>query len=62
MRCAVAASKGRPHFAVLSPGAPRETPTQKRAAELGLKIDTFPTGTLSPATAGLKAGLGYCSR
>jgi 2-methylisocitrate lyase-like PEP mutase family enzyme len=57
VRRAVAASKGRPHFAVLSPGAKRETPTQTRAAELGLKIGTFPTGTLSPAMAGIKAGL-----
>ena len=57
MKRAVAASKGRPHFAVLSPGADRETPTQARAAELGLKIGTFPTGTLSPAMAGMKAGL-----
>jgi 2-methylisocitrate lyase-like PEP mutase family enzyme len=57
VRAAVAASKGRPHFAVLSPGAKRETPTQSRAAELGLKIGTFPTGTLSPAMAGIKAGL-----
>ena len=51
VRRAVAASKGRPHFAVLSPGAPRETPTQGRAAELGLKIGAFPTGMLSPAIA-----------
>jgi 2-methylisocitrate lyase-like PEP mutase family enzyme len=57
VRRAVAASRGRPHFAVLSPGAPRETPTQGRAAELGLKIGTFPTGMLSPAIAGMKAGL-----
>ena len=57
VRRAVAASKGRPHFAVLSPGAKRETPTQARAHELGLKIGTFPTGTLSPAMAGIKAGL-----
>ena len=57
IRRAVAASKGKPHFAVLSPGADRETPTQARAAELGLKIGTFPTGTLSPAMAGMKAGL-----
>jgi len=35
IRRAIAASKGRPHFAVLSPGADRETPTQARAAELG---------------------------
>ena len=57
VRRAVAASKGRPHFAVLSPGAPRETPGQGRAAGLGLKIGTYPTGLLSPAIAGMKAGL-----
>ena len=57
VRRAVAASAGRPHFAVLSPGSPRETPTQARAAELGLKIGTFPTGLLSPAIAALQAGL-----
>ena len=57
VRRAVAASGGRPHFAVLSPGAPRETPTQSRAAELGLKIGAFPTGLLSPAMAGMKDGL-----
>jgi len=57
VRRAVAASKGRPHFAVLSPGAPRETPSQARAAELGLKIGTYPTGLLAPAIAGMKAGL-----
>ncbi len=56
-RRAIAAAKGRPSFAVLSPGAQRETPTQKRAAELGFKIGTFPTGMLSPAIAGMKAGL-----
>ena len=57
IRRAVAAAAGRPSFAVLSPGAPRETPTQSRAAELGLKIGTYPTGMLSPAAAGIKAGL-----
>ena len=57
IRRAVAAAAGRPSFAVLSPGAPRETPTQTRAAELGLKIATYPTGMLSPAVAGIKAGL-----
>jgi 2-methylisocitrate lyase-like PEP mutase family enzyme len=57
IRRAVAAAAGRPSFAVLSPGAPRETPTQVRAAELGLKIGTFPTGMLAPAIAGMKAGL-----
>ncbi|MBS0550883.1 MAG: isocitrate lyase/PEP mutase family protein, partial [Proteobacteria bacterium] len=53
----IAASKGKPHFAVLSPGAPRATPTQKEAEALGFKIGTFPTGMLSPAAAGIKAGL-----
>ena len=54
---AVDASKGRPHFAVLSPGAPRATPSQVEAAKLGFKIGTYPTGMLSPAAAGMKAGL-----
>lgn len=57
VRRAVAAAGGRPSFAVLSPGAPRETPTQARAAELGLKIGTYPTGMLSPAIGAMKAGL-----
>jgi 2-methylisocitrate lyase-like PEP mutase family enzyme len=54
---AVAAAAGRPSFAVLSPGAPRATPGQKEAAALGFKIGTYPTGMLSPAAAGMKAGL-----
>ena len=53
----VAAAAGRPSFVVLSPGAPRATPSQKQAAELGFKIGTYPTGMLSPAAAGMKAGL-----
>lgn len=53
----VAAAKGRPTFCVLSPGAPRETPTQRRAAELGFKIGTYPTAMLSPAAAAMKQGL-----
>src|ERR1700712_5105568 len=57
VRRAVAAAKGRPSFAVLSPGAPRATPARARAIELGFKIGTYPTGMLSPATAGIKAGL-----
>jgi 2-methylisocitrate lyase-like PEP mutase family enzyme len=57
IRRAVAAAKGRPSFAVLSPGAPRATPDRSRAAELGFKIGTYPTGMLSPAIAGIKAGL-----
>lgn len=54
---AVAAAKGKPSFAVLSPGAPRSTPSQTEAARLGFKIGTYPTGMLSPAVAGMKAGL-----
>ncbi len=54
---AVAAAKDRPSFAVLSPGAKRETPLQARAAELGLKIGTYPTALLSPVAAGIEAGL-----
>jgi 2-methylisocitrate lyase-like PEP mutase family enzyme len=54
---AVAAAKGRPSFVVLSPGAPRATPSQTEAARLGFKIGTYPTAMLSPAAAGMKAGL-----
>ena len=54
---AVAAAKGKPSFAVLSPGAPRATPSQTDAAKLGFKIGTYPTGMLAPAAAGMKAGL-----
>lgn len=54
---AVAASKGKPHFAVLSPGAQRATPSQAEALKLGLKIGTFPTGLLSPVAAGIEGGL-----
>jgi len=54
---AVAAAAGRPSFAVLSPGAPRATPSQTQAAAMGFKIGTYPTGMLSPAAAGMKAGL-----
>jgi 2-methylisocitrate lyase-like PEP mutase family enzyme len=57
IRRAVAAAKGRPSFCVLSPGAPRATPDKKRAEELGLKIGTYPTAMLSPAIAGMRAGL-----
>ena len=57
VRRAVAAAQGRPSFAVLSPGAPRETPTQARAAELGFKIGTHPTALLSPVMAAMQAGL-----
>ena len=57
IRRAIEAAGGRPSFAVLSPGSPRATPSQTRAAEFGFRIGTFPTGLLSPAAAGMKAGL-----
>jgi 2-methylisocitrate lyase-like PEP mutase family enzyme len=57
IRRAIEAAAGRPSFAVLSQGSPRATPSQARAAELGFKIGTHPTGLLSPAAAGIKAGL-----
>lgn len=56
-RRAVAAAQGRASFSVLSPGAPRATPTQAEAAALGFKIGTYPTAMLSPAVAGMQAGL-----
>jgi len=54
---AVEAASGRPSFAVLSPGAPRATPSRIEAEELGFKIGTYPTAMLSPVAAGIKAGL-----
>ena len=57
IRRAVTAAAGRPSFAVLSPGAPRAIPSRTEAAALGLKIGTYPTAMLSPAVAGMKAGL-----
>lgn len=57
IRRGVAAAKGRPSFAVLSPGGARATPSQAEAEKLGFKIGTFPTGLLSPVAAGIKAGL-----
>ena len=57
IRRAVAAAGDRPSFVVLSPGAPRATPTRERAAELGFKIGTYPTATLSPVVGAIEAGL-----
>ena len=54
---AVAAAAGRPSFAVLSPGAPRATPTSTEAEELGFKIGTYPTGMISPVVGAIKDGL-----
>ncbi|MDB5374377.1 MAG: carboxyvinyl-carboxyphosphonate phosphorylmutase, partial [Belnapia sp.] len=55
IRRAVAAAGGKPSFAVLTPTP--VTPSRDRAAELGFKIGTYPTGMLSPVVAGLQAGL-----
>lgn len=57
MRRAIAAAAGRPSFIVLSPGAPRATPTRAEAAALGFRIGTYPTALLAPVVGGLKAGL-----
>lgn len=57
IRRAVEAAGGRPSFAVLSPGAPRATPSRSQAEALGFKIGTYPTGLLSPVVAGMKAGV-----
>ncbi|HUN44531.1 MAG TPA: isocitrate lyase/PEP mutase family protein [Acetobacteraceae bacterium] len=54
---AIEAASGRPSFVVLSPGAPRATPSQTEAAALGFKIGTYPTAMLSPSIAGIHAGL-----
>ncbi|MDB5318005.1 MAG: carboxyvinyl-carboxyphosphonate phosphorylmutase [Rhodospirillales bacterium] len=57
IRRAVEAAAGRPSFAVLSPGGARACPSRSEAEALGFKIGTYPTGMLSPAAAGMKAGL-----
>ena len=57
IRRAVTAASGRPSFAVLSPGAPRATPSQSEALAQGFKIGTYPTAMLSPAVAGMNGGL-----
>lgn len=57
MRRAVLAAGDKPSFAVLSPGAKRACPSQEDAQDLGIKIATYPTGMLSPAVAGIRAGL-----
>ena len=56
IRRSIAAARGTPMFAVLSPGG-KNTPSIAHAATLGLKIGTFPTIMLSPAIAAMKSGL-----
>ncbi len=55
-RRAIAAAGGKPSFAVLTPG-PHHTPPRAEAEAIGFRIGTYPSGTLSPMLAGLKAGL-----
>jgi 2-methylisocitrate lyase-like PEP mutase family enzyme len=57
IRRGIEAAGGKPSFVVLSPGAPRATPSRTQAEALGFKIGTYPTGMLSPAVAGMKAGV-----
>ena len=42
---------------MLSPGAPRATPSRTEAEELGFKIGTYPTGMISPVVGAIKDGL-----
>ena len=62
IRRAIAAAAGRPSFAVLSPGAPRATPSQSQAAALGFKIGTYPTGMLVPGDGWHEGGPGGAGR
>lgn len=57
IRRGIEAAAGRPSFVVMSPGGNRATPTIAQAEALGFKIGTHPTGMLSPAVAGIMAGL-----
>lgn len=56
-RRAVEASRGRPHFAVLSPGGNRLIPDRTLAEQIGIRIGTYPTAMLSPVIAGIQSGL-----
>ena len=57
IRRAVAAAKGRPSFNVVPSLNPAAAPTVAEAATMGMKIGTYPTTMLSPAIAGMMAGL-----
>ncbi len=56
----VAAAAGRPSFCVVAAGS-GATPDLAEAARLGLKIATLPAAILSPAIAGMMAGLAAIS-
>lgn len=55
MRQAIAAARGKPSFAVLSP-APLEL-SQKEAADIGFKMGVHPFGLLAGVVAAMNAGL-----
>ncbi len=57
IRRGIEAAAGRPSFVVLSPGGARATPSIAEAEKLGFKIGTHPTALVSPAAAGIMAGL-----
>lgn len=52
----VRTAQGVPVFSALAPGYGM-MPTQEEAAEWGIKIAAYPTALMSPAMAGMKAGL-----
>ena len=54
---AIAAAKGRPSFNVVQSLGRDNPPSAAEVAAMGFKIGTYPTGMLSPAAAGMKAGL-----
>jgi 2-methylisocitrate lyase-like PEP mutase family enzyme len=57
IRRAIAAAKGKPSFNVVAALNPKAPPSAAEAAAMGFKIGTYPTTILSPAIAGMKAGL-----
>jgi 2-methylisocitrate lyase-like PEP mutase family enzyme len=54
---AIAAAQGRPSFNVVQSLRRDAPPTAAEAAAMGFKIGTYPPTMLSPAIAGMKAGL-----
>ena len=57
IRRAIAAAKGRPSFNVVAALNPKSPPSAAEAAAMGFKIGTYPATMLSPAIAGMKAGI-----
>jgi len=54
---AIAAAKGKPSFIVVQAINPKGSTSAAEAAAMGFKIGTYPPTMLSPAIAGMKAGL-----